>query len=227
MTTTRKPPAKAKAVRKWYVSGPMTGLPKFNFPAFDAVTEHLKASGGVHDIVFSPAENDRVHWAKDGLLDVEEQAYFIDGDVAAYAAAVELPVVTLYRDDFNFIINEATDIVLLPGWEKSTGARYELVLAEALGIGIWLAVPQCEEGDPVEDAYAWSLVEGDPATLTTHLRIFQSLPEQVEDRKPEFSMDVPPIENYSVRELIAAIRGRVGHIPLIASELNRIESCLG
>jgi len=38
---------------KIYVSGPMTGLPESNYPAFHAVTKRLRAAG---HIVYNPAE---------------------------------------------------------------------------------------------------------------------------------------------------------------------------
>lgn len=38
---------------KLYIAGPMTGLPKYNFPAFNAAAAHLRGMG--HEVV-NPAE---------------------------------------------------------------------------------------------------------------------------------------------------------------------------
>lgn len=200
-----------------YVSGPMTGLPYFNFPAFDAVTELLNAADCV---VFSPADNDRRRLAEVGIDDVTQVHGFAEGNVQWYNAAVDIRTEELFRDDFNFIVNEATHLVLLPGWEASTGARYELVVAEALAVAIVLAV-QDDEG-------AWSLVDfDDEKPVTEYLRSFrQAIPEPIEDVKPEFSIDVPPIDNYSVRELLTEVRKRVGHSPTIAHSIAHIEANL-
>lgn len=43
-----------KTARRWYVAGPMTGLPEFNYPAFHAEAERLRVLGFW---VENPAEN--------------------------------------------------------------------------------------------------------------------------------------------------------------------------
>lgn len=41
-------------MKKTYIAGPMTGYPRFNYPAFNAMAEKLRAKGVQ---VFNPAEN--------------------------------------------------------------------------------------------------------------------------------------------------------------------------
>lgn len=147
-----------------YVSGPMTGLPMFNFPSFDAVAAILREQG--HN-VFSPADNDRDRWEQAGYKDVDKLPCFIEGDVAAYAAAINIPTESLYRDDFNFIINEADELVLLPGWARSTAARYELMLAEALQLEITLVV-ESSGGlafQPLDDKFITEFLRGFPEAV--------------------------------------------------------------
>lgn len=94
-----------------YLSGPMTGLPRWNFDAFDASAIALRSLGLV---VLSPHEKD---------LDA---GFDPDGDGAGFdlRAALEW--------DVNAVI-EADAVVVLPGWENSPGCAIEVTVAEALG----------------------------------------------------------------------------------------------
>jgi len=102
--------------RSAYIAGPMTGIPEFNFPMFDAVAERLRADGWV---VISPAEMDRADgFDESGLtgheaLTNEQRHRFAHNDIGA-----------LLRVDA---------IVMLPGWRNSTGARNEYSVASWLG----------------------------------------------------------------------------------------------
>lgn len=148
-----------------YVSGPMTGLPMFNFPSFDAVADVYRSQGYK---VFSPADNDRKRWAEIGVDDITQVPGFVAGNVAEYSAAAhDISTEVLYRDDFNFIVNEADLFVMLPGWEKSTGARYERALAEALNIPIVLV-------DDDNDAGVMTCKEDDRKLVTEFLRGFNA-----------------------------------------------------
>lgn len=94
--------------RTIYLSGPMTGLPEFNYPRFNAVAEMLRAQGHV---VYNPAE-----FQHHGVFPIR-QAF------AEYTA---------------FICNRADTIVMLEGWENSKGANAEKALAENCQIDIIL-----------------------------------------------------------------------------------------
>lgn len=65
-----------------YIAGQMTGLPGFNFPAFFAAADKLRAEG--HDVV-NPAENpEQPSWAAYMRLAIAqlvtcEAAYFLQG----------------------------------------------------------------------------------------------------------------------------------------------------
>lgn len=90
-----------------YISGPMTGLPDLNFPAFNNAAEQLRSLG--HE-VFNPAEkqeenNPDMTWLDYMRLDIK---ILMDCDAVAY----------------------------LPGSEKSRGAKIEMELARALGLPV-------------------------------------------------------------------------------------------
>jgi len=95
-----------------YIAGPMTGLPDFNYPAFRAVAAALRARGLE---VKSPTE-------------VSD-----DGPPADYTA--EMPYGYYLRRSLRMLL-DCDEVVLLPGWEQSRGARLEREVAEALGMTV-------------------------------------------------------------------------------------------
>lgn len=93
-----------------YLSGPMTGLPEYNFPAFMRAATDLRVQG--HD-VFNPAES------FEGRVDLPLDDY-IRADLAAIIA---LP--------------PGGAVVVLDGWRSSRGAKAEVALAEWRGLAVW------------------------------------------------------------------------------------------
>ena len=108
-----------------YLGGPMRGISYWNFPAFDAAQADLEAAGWK---IHSPAEHDRSM----GLVPVED-------------GTVTFPVSACLDWDFARIA-ESNCIIVLPGWEKSTGCHWELTVAYALGKPVF----QYPELTPVE-----------------------------------------------------------------------------
>ena len=94
---------------KIYVAGPMTGLPEWNYPAFNAAAAELRAEG--HEVV-NPAEmGERYGTADEINADPQKFADLIIEELDALATC--------------------DAIYLLPGWEKSPGTRRELEVALA------------------------------------------------------------------------------------------------
>lgn len=89
-----------------YLAGPMSGLPDFNYPAFHAAEEELRAAGHVP---INPAR----HGSDPRSGDWEWSDY----------------IRRTIRD-----LTQADGIHLLPGWEKSRGATLEKTIADALGL---------------------------------------------------------------------------------------------
>lgn len=103
---------------KAYISGPMTGKPFDNFHAFFNAEEDLEHVG--YGVV-NPARMDFEQWGWPG-----REGY----------VGLDIDRRTLLWKDFQsiFKMNDWDIIVLLPGWEDSTGAVAEKALADALGM---------------------------------------------------------------------------------------------
>ena len=93
-------------MRKVYLSGPMTGLPDLNFPAFDQARDICLACG--YEVV-SPADLERNRLP------------------SSYAESL--------RDDFRHLL-ECDQILMLEGWETSYGATMEFFIATAIGLKV-------------------------------------------------------------------------------------------
>lgn len=106
----------------WYLAGPMSGVPQFNVPLFDAVTAELREQGFT---VTSPAELDSEA--------VRNEAMAYDGDPSIIALqerggfkiAGETWGEILARDVQLIADTDIAGIALLPGWNNSRGARLE------------------------------------------------------------------------------------------------------
>jgi len=92
--------------KRWYVSGPMSGLPNLNHPAFNAEAERLRAAG---HFVINPAE-----------LDLDEGATWED----------------YMRANLVQLASACNAIRMLKGWVNSRGARLEWQVACALGFTV-------------------------------------------------------------------------------------------
>jgi uncharacterized protein DUF4406 len=99
-------------LRSCYLAGPMRGIEEYNFPAFHKATAWLRAEGWT---VFSPAERDEADPSIDHTVDV---AGWNGSRGLDYFMAHDLKAVC-----------EMDAVVLLPGWEKSQGARLETMVA--------------------------------------------------------------------------------------------------
>lgn len=97
-----------------YISGPMTGYPDHNFPAFESAANRLRLIG--HDVV-SPHE-----------LDPSTNKQWAD----------------YLRADLLAMLERCDAVATLHGWEKSRGATLEVHVATALGMRVesvdWWAI---------------------------------------------------------------------------------------
>lgn len=108
-----------------YLAGPMRGYSEFNYPAFHRHAAELRDAG--HK-VFSPAEKDIERLGVDISIGTT-------GDLAEIEAK-GFDLRDAIMDDLTYIAREADAIAMLPGWEKSSGVKVELALAEFLKLEV-------------------------------------------------------------------------------------------
>jgi len=126
----------------FYICGPMTGRPWFNFPAFDAARDRLLAEG--HQVL-SPADMDREAGFDAMTLPADHDWSVIPADFDAIAA---------FDRDVE-AVKQCDSLYMLNGWEQSTGAQMEY------HAGRWLKkAVQFEAQEPIT-LQAHRLVRGD------------------------------------------------------------------
>jgi hypothetical protein len=100
---------KGENLMKIYLSGPMNGVPEYNYPEFKIMAKILRDLG--HE-VYNPAE-----FPYDGYHE-------------------NFPIRKAFASFCKFICEDADGIYMLGGWEKSDGAKAEHALAKRLGLKI-------------------------------------------------------------------------------------------
>jgi hypothetical protein len=104
--------------KPWYLAGPMTGIPQFNFPLFEATAKRLREAG---HLIITPHEMDdpdvcAAAWASpDGAPGTGSPNGETWGDFLSR--------------DVKLVADEAHGVLLLDGWERSRGARLETFVA--------------------------------------------------------------------------------------------------
>lgn len=173
-----------------YLANAMTNIPAFNFPWFFEADDWLVANTHVSH-VFNPARKDLE------TIPLEEMKLipgYDTGDLPTYIANSSFTMANAMEWDLP-AIRASKGIVLGDGWPISTGARYERLVAEALGREVWLLHGTSPADFKLE-------LDSEPEQLTAYLRGFG--------------------KTASIPELIAELRGRLSHVPGFAAQLDRI-----
>ena len=124
-----------------YISGPMSGLPECNRPAFEALRLRLRAEG---HFVICPAELD--------VLPKEQGA--------GAPASENLWRGFLIRDIAMLLTCQLDAIVMLPGWEKSRGSRLEMLAAMMVGLEVLDEALEPIGGEGVRYLYVGDIMAG-------------------------------------------------------------------
>lgn len=107
---------------KIYIVGPMSGIPDWNFPAFDAAEKRWREAG---HIPVSPAAIDR-------LMGI---------DPKMVVAPEEIPKIICEAMERDLVVIRQVDaLALIPGWEFSSGATVEVAYAQYLACDFYGAV---------------------------------------------------------------------------------------
>lgn len=117
--------------KTYYLGGPMTGYPQFNFPAFDRAAERLRKHG--YDII-SPAELDDEATRESALASA-------DGKPGSGSHNGETWGDFLARD-VKLIADKVDGAIFLDGWEKSKGARLEALVCVLKGKPVYRYLPR-------------------------------------------------------------------------------------
>jgi len=112
---------------KLYLAGPMSNIPKFNYPMFDKAAEELRAMG--LDVV-SPAEMDDPETRRQAMASP-------DGRMGSASPNGETWGDFLARDLKLIADGGVTGVALLTGWYRSKGARQEVFTALNLGLSVY------------------------------------------------------------------------------------------
>jgi hypothetical protein len=115
-----------------YIAGPMTGFPAYNVGHFTAVAGEWAAAG--HDVT-TPFDCNSAVWRRYHGRDFNPHE-----DRCEYGDPM---LREMYAADVSALLT-SDQVVVLNGWEKSTGAQREVLLAQTFGIPV-----VSEYGDPI------------------------------------------------------------------------------
>tara|TARA_Y100000310_G_scaffold48911_1_gene45233 strand:- start:177 stop:578 length:402 start_codon:yes stop_codon:yes gene_type:complete len=101
---------------KAYVSGPMTGLPELNHPAFHAAAKQLRLEG--YEVV-NPVEIDEAEAKGQESLGRFAWGHYLSRDISM------------------ILLGDFQAIVLLAGWLQSMGSRLEAYAALCVGVPLF------------------------------------------------------------------------------------------
>ena len=117
-----------------YISGPMTGHPDHNIPAFDAAAKRLREEG---HFVINPAELSAQFGTPEGIAESFKILYAINGKSGVWEYHKERAQLAQSIMDADLAAVRSCDaIYMLKGWENSRGAKAELAEAIAHGLQV-------------------------------------------------------------------------------------------
>lgn len=132
----------------YYIAGPMSGIPQFNFPLFHSAAKQLRAQGFK---IVSPAEQDSAAVQAEAMKS-KTGSFAADGKVGGETWG------DMLSRDVKLVADRVDGIIVLPNWVTSRGARLEVF------VGLLCAKQFGWYDEMTETAGSLS-----PSTLRTHL----------------------------------------------------------
>lgn len=117
----------SKENKTYYLAGPMSNIPQFNYPAFFRIAGKLREMGYK---IQSPAELDSPETFEAAMASV-------DGSLGSGVVNGETWGDFLARD-VKLIADQVDGIIAMPTWIRSRGARLELFVATLCNKPVWL-----------------------------------------------------------------------------------------
>lgn len=121
----------------WYICGPMTNIPRFNYPLFNIVAHHLRLDPA--NTVVSPTE-------LDSKLMQDLAMASLDGDLTKMQNDSGETWGDVLARDVKLIEKQIGKFALLPGWQKSRGARLEVFVGLLVGVTEFYFVSFTDDG---------------------------------------------------------------------------------
>jgi hypothetical protein len=111
----------------YYLAGPMSGIPQFNYPAFHRIADKLRQMGFT---IKSPAELDTPEQQ-------EEAMKSHDGDASVLVRDTGITWGDTLAKDVKLVADVVDGIIAMPTWYKSRGARLEVFVANLCRKPTW------------------------------------------------------------------------------------------
>lgn len=105
----------SEQVKQYYLAGPMSGIPQFNYPKFIRITSELRSAGLV---IHSPVEMDTPKMQEAAMEN-------LTGDLTKLQKDTDETWGDVLAKDVKLIADVVDGVIVMDGWEKSRGARLE------------------------------------------------------------------------------------------------------
>ena len=135
---------------KYYLAGPMQGIPQFNFPAFFEAAAALRDMGFT---IVSPAEIDN---ADDHGAALQSP----DGDPNNRAHMNNKTWGDFLARDVKIVADEVDGLVMMPNWERSKGARLEAFVGLAAKKTFAVYYPEFKRVSYVSSDFIREIIRG-------------------------------------------------------------------